>query len=180
MKFIQIVKMIHKNRYTSHQSYAFQTSRDPPLMPWQYWLHWQGTYGFLHFVDTICSRITFCNHESPMIHTLSFMPITTQHQMLCEIRTHIKYLSLGTSHTAKHQVECRGLNTWSETSNRINGFCISKSKLKKKSPQNWFISSRISLIKCKIHLKFIYHNIMTFSVFSDRVMKLNQSNEIRK
>lgn len=106
------VKMIHKNRYTSHQSYAFQTSRDPPLMPWQYW---QGTFGFLHFVDTICSRITFCNHESPMIHTLSFMPITTQHQMLCEIRTHIKYLSLGISHTAKHQVECRSLNTWSET-----------------------------------------------------------------
>lgn len=115
MKFIQIVKMIHKNRYTSHQSYAFQTSRDPPLMPWQYWLYWQGSFGFLHFVDTICSRITFCNHESPMIHTLSFMPITTQHQMLCEIRTHIKYLSLGISHTAKHQVECRGLNTWSET-----------------------------------------------------------------
>lgn len=78
-------------------------------------LYWQGTFGFLHFVDTICSRITFCNHESPMIHTLSFMPITTQHQMLCEIRTHIKYLSLGISHTAKHQVECRGLNTWSET-----------------------------------------------------------------
>lgn len=144
MKFIQIVKMIHKNRYTSHQSYAFQTSRDPPLMPWQYWLYWQGTFGFLHFVDTICSRITFCNHESPMIHTLSFMPITTQHQMLCEIRTQPRNIT-------HRQTSSRV--SWSQyvirnSSNRINGFCISKSKFKKKSPQNWFISSRISLIKC--------------------------------
>lgn len=50
----------------------------------------------------------------------------------------------------------------------------------KKNPPKIDLFQAEFLIKCKIHLKFIYHNIMTFSVFSDRVMKLNQSNEIRK